>query len=110
VNVHFDFAFVVGRIVHEAVMNSLKHAFDEAVGGQIGVRLGRDSDGLEISVADDGRGMAPIEPTSPHTGLGLELIAQLVKHAGGTLDIRSGPGLSIVVRFRRTDSTGDGAP
>jgi len=111
VNVRFDFAFIAGRIVHEAVLNSLKHGFDDATGGTVTVGLSRrDHSELELSIVDNGKGLLPPEFASARTGLGLELIAQLVKQAGGTLDIRSGPGLAIVVRFKHTDSTGEGAP
>jgi PAS domain S-box-containing protein len=108
VKVRADLALVLGRILHEAVSNSLKHAFDEATGGEIVVRVvRRGRDELEISVADNGRGVPPPGTASPRAGLGLELMSRLVEQLGGTIDIRSGPGVAVLIRLKYADSTGE---
>jgi len=110
VKVRADLALVLGRIVHEAVLNSLKHAFDEATGGEIVVRMvRRERDELEISVADNGRGAPPPGAASLRAGFGLELMSRLVEQIGGTVDIRSGRGMAILIRLKYSDSTDDHA-
>lgn len=76
-----DVALAVG----EACANAIVHAYsgDEGV-----LRVTADivADGLQVVVADDGRGMAP-RADSPGLGLGVPLMVALTT----TLEFRSGP-------------------
>ena len=77
-------------------------------GGRIEVRARRHGDGLEVTVRDDGPGIAPehagllFRPyftTKKHgTGLGLFVTRKLVADHGGTLDFESRPGAGTVFR------------
>jgi signal transduction histidine kinase len=73
------------RVVEEALANVVKHAYASRV--ELTLRL--ISDGLEISVCDDGRGLpeAPIRP-----GLGLGSIAAHVGRVAGRWSITGRPG------------------
>jgi PAS domain S-box-containing protein len=96
--VRFDRALLIGRILHEAVANSVEHAFGEGPAGDIVVRLIRhEPDDLEVRIADTGRGM-PAAPAGETNGL--ELMRNLAAQLGGTLDMPSGPGTTVVVRLK----------
>lgn len=96
--VRFDRALLVSRILHEAVVNSVKHAFGESPARDIVVRLIRhEPDDLELRLSDTGRGM-PAAPAGETNGL--ELMRHLAAQLGGTLDILSGPGTTVVVRLK----------
>jgi two-component sensor histidine kinase len=100
--VRFDRALLIGRILHEAVANSVKHAFGEGPDGAIVVKLIRhEPDDLELRIADTGRGM-PAAPAGETNGL--DLMRHLAAQLGGTLDILSGPATTVVVRVRMSDS------
>lgn len=96
--VRFDRALLVSRILHEAVVNSVKHAFGDGPVRDIVVRLIRhEPDDLELRVADTGRGM-PAAPAGETNGL--ELMRNLAAQLGGTLEMLSGPGTTVVVRLK----------
>ena len=70
------------RIAQEAVLNAVKHAGP----GQIIVRLTRAGDRVELSVQDDGVGIA--EPLPPGGGMGLHIIEYRARTMGGTFRAR----------------------
>lgn len=81
----------------------------------VSITLDEDSDGwLTLTIADDGRGMAPeflAQVTDPFTttrttrkvGLGLPLLRLTAEQTGGSLDIQStlGVGTTLTARFQR---------
>lgn len=71
------------RCIQEAVTNVLKHA--EASSVRVVAR--RETDSLEISVEDDGRGAGSLEP-----GRGLSGMRERLADVGGTLEITRTPG------------------
>ncbi len=77
-------------LVLEAVTNALKHA--DASRLELSVRLG--SDGLEVRVADDGRGF---ELSPERGGRGLENMAERVEGLGGYLRLSSEPDVGTEV-------------
>jgi two-component system, sensor histidine kinase PdtaS len=90
-------ATTLGLLVNELVTNAMKHAYGVSAEGTVVVAL-RGADGVrELSVVDDGIGMA--EGTAP--GFGMNVVRTLVSQIRGTLDIRAAPesGTRFVVRF-----------
>ncbi|GAA2370631.1 sensor histidine kinase [Dactylosporangium salmoneum] len=80
------------RIALEALANAARHA--EA--SQVTVRLAGDDAHVVLEVIDDGVGFAP---DGPHPGrLGVRSMRERATLLGGTLDIRSAPGMGTVVR------------
>lgn len=81
------------RIVTEALNNAARHS------GAREVRLGVDRvpDGLEVAVADDGRGL----PTPLVTGVGLASMRARAEELGGTCTVVSGPagGTAVLARL-----------
>jgi two-component system NtrC family sensor kinase len=94
--------------------NLVQNAFD-ALGehGRVAIRSRRDGDVIEVSIADDGPGVAPehrgrlfepfftTKPIGLGTGLGLATSYQSVARHGGTLslDPEHHPGARFVVRL-----------
>lgn len=76
-----DRAICLSIIVNELVTNALKHAFDEGGGGVIRVESKLGPRGLELSVADNGKGM-PSKPGAGGSGLGSKLIETFVRQLG----------------------------
>jgi two-component system sensor histidine kinase UhpB len=88
-----DAQLVVYRVAQEALSNAARHSG----AGQAGVRLRRlDSGGVELAVADDGRGFAFDESEG---GLGIAGMRERALLIGGELSIESRPGRGTTVRL-----------
>ena len=87
------------RIVQESLTNVARHA--EA--SQVLVRLTRDADGIELTVADDGKGPPPLGPArGPNDGpggIGITSMRERAALMGGRFEAGRGPrgGLHVVV-------------
>lgn len=80
------------RIVQEGLSNALRHSRPSA----IDVRVALEAEGLMVTVADDGSGMAE----DPGTGYGLLGMSERVKAMGGTLTVTSRPGSGVTLTAR----------
>jgi signal transduction histidine kinase len=99
--------------INQVVMNLVSNAVDACVpGGQVTVRTvaaggpepGSGSEGIEIHIIDNGRGIDPdirerifeafftTKPQGKGTGLGLSISAGIVQAHGGRIDVESAPG------------------
>ncbi|MDX6624424.1 MAG: two-component system, NarL family, sensor histidine kinase UhpB [Solirubrobacterales bacterium] len=88
-----DAQLVVYRVAQEALSNATRHSGATSVG----VRLGRDAGGgVELEVADDGRGFAFDEA---ERGLGIAGMRERALLVGGELTIESRPGEGTTVRL-----------
>ena len=84
-------ALVAYRSVREALRNVERHADASCVQVQV---QGTDAR-LIVQVSDDGRGFDPQAP-APTGHLGLRVLRDGVTQAGGTLDLRSRPGSTVL--------------
>ena len=86
----------VSLAVGEACANAVVHAYGDGEPGVLRATAEITPDGLEVVIADEGRGLAP-RPDSPGAGLGLPLMAQLAT----AIEIRPGSdsGTEIWMRF-----------
>src|SRR3954469_494601 len=80
------------RVCREALRNVEKHAN----ASHVSVRVERDGSSAVLGVADDGRGLPSDTPEEGH--LGLQIVDDLVRDAGGTLSAAAAPGGGTVVR------------
>ena len=78
----------------EAVQNATKHA--DAT--RIDVELRETTEGLTLTVADDGKGLTTDVATG--TGTGTSSMRDRLRAVGGTLEIRSRPGHGTTVIAR----------
>ena len=76
---------LVWRVAQEAVRNALRHADAEHLDRR---RWHRPATGCTLDVTDDGVGFDPATPHGP-PGSGLRSLRDLVREAGGRLDVRA---------------------
>lgn len=74
-------------IVNELVTNALKHAFADGDRGTIRVSAEQRGGGLELSVADDGRGFKP--SNGKRRGIGMSLVQKFAGQIGATHELVS---------------------
>ena len=95
----------------EVILNLLENARNATpAGGRIAVIARRQNGSVELSVQDNGMGMAPdllgrvFEPhfstRTTGTGLGLPIVRRLVESWGGTVTAESETGRGTVIRVR----------
>lgn len=87
--------------VTEACTNVVRHAYDDTA-GPLEVTISPEDDILNITVADDGRGIAP-SPDLAGPGLGLGLIAALTDHLEVQRGETVGSRLMMSFRMKRFD-------
>ncbi len=87
-----DAQLVLYRVAQEALTNAARHS--EARRVEVGLRRG--ADGVELEVADDGRGFA-FEQSE--RGLGIGGMRERALLVGGELTIESRPGQGTTVRL-----------
>jgi signal transduction histidine kinase len=85
----------VFRIFQEILTNVARHA--QAT--RVRIRLGHAGDGIELEVADNGRGIRPEELADPKA-LGLFGIRERTGLLGGQLAVRGEPGRGTIVTLR----------
>jgi two-component sensor histidine kinase len=82
-----DQAVPMGLIVNELVTNALKYAFPRHTKGTVLVTLKRVPGELQLTVADDGRG---VDPRRADSGLGGRLVEGFAQQLGGHVERESG--------------------
>ena len=105
-------AIPLGLIVNELVTNTLKHAFPDGRLGTVDVQLEYLTDTVEFSkgdtlddglgqltVTDNGTGLPPDFNFEETPSMGLHLVNVLVEQLQGELEVRTGNGTSIAVKF-----------
>lgn len=96
-----DEASRLGLIASEMITNALKHAFDDEIGGgEIRVELRQTSEGVRLSVEDDGKGIDPQAWPNEAT-MGGRIVTALVARAEGSLVARplASGGTQVVVEI-----------
>jgi signal transduction histidine kinase len=85
------------RIAQEAINNALKHAQAK----RITLRLQDSLQSIDLTIADDGRGLPAEQSGRP--GMGLQVMDYRARLIGARLDVRSeaGHGVSIVCSLPR---------
>jgi PAS domain S-box-containing protein len=104
IHVSLDTAIPCSLVMNELISNCIKHAFPQAGDGRIIISL-RSKDGLiELSVRDDGVGVANgFDPRAAKT-LGLPLVINLIEHqlkGSISLDTTGGTAFRILFQDRK---------
>jgi PAS domain S-box-containing protein len=98
---NMDTAVPCGLIINELISNSLKYAFPEGREGEIHVELRETADRTaDLTVADDGVGLAPGFDWVNARSLGLRLVRTLAQQLDASLEMGEGPGTRFHLRFR----------
>jgi two-component sensor histidine kinase len=93
-------AVPIGIIVNEVVTNAIKHAFPSRPENptiRISLHMIDENTAL-LKITDNGTGVPP-ELGNRKTGLGLRLVTELTKDIDGVVEVSSGPGTTVAVRF-----------
>jgi PAS domain S-box-containing protein len=94
--VEADTAFALGILLTELITNAVKYAFPPPRSGTIFANAQRGEAGrVEVSIKDDGIGMASFREGS----LGYGLVRSLVQQIDGTIAVQSDPGLAVTISF-----------
>ena len=97
--VNIDKAIPIGLIVNELVTNAFKHAFSNVSQPLVNISLANNADGsMELTIADNGNGMAENSATSK--SFGMKLVRTLVDQLDGTMDIKFNKGTSFNIQIR----------
>ncbi len=93
-----ELASPLAMVLTELLQNATEHAFGET-GGHVEVRVGRRGQQLEVTVADDGRGLPPGFDPERSGSLGLSIVRTLVEsELAGSLGFESDAGAGTRVR------------
>ena len=94
-------AIALAMVTHELITNALKHAYPEGEPGPINVSLHATSEGgLELRVADQGRGVPEDFDVNQSPSLGMKVVASTTAQLGGSLEVnRLNPGTEFVIRL-----------
>ncbi|MDI3339838.1 MAG: GAF domain-containing protein [Sphaerobacter sp.] len=110
------------QVLTNLVSNALKYSPD---GGEVRLRLGRSGDEAELTVSDQGIGIAPADQArlfqpftraerarqlASGTGLGLYITQRIVREHGGTIALESTPGQGTTVTVRLPIAPFGGTP
>jgi signal transduction histidine kinase len=114
------------RCQHELMAQAIANLLDNAVkftpaGGRIAIEVHHDNSDIVLTIADSGPGIPPTDRqrvlerfvrlegsrTGPGTGLGLSLVAAVVKLHGGSLQFGDeDPGLKVEIRCPASTTAG----
>lgn len=90
-----DMAQQLAIAINELAINAAKHAYGGKPGGRLKVDCRREGRDIVVTVADDGPGL---EGRSGSGGLGMSIIAALVRDLGGSLAAHSDGGARFTIR------------
>lgn len=94
-----DAAIPCGLIINELTSNILKHAFIKRTTGSIRITIDRHHDLVNLTVSDDGSGIADgVDPYNPKT-LGLRLVTALTDQINGSVCFENRDGTTVRLAF-----------
>lgn len=104
VTLDMDQGVAVGMLIAELVANAFKHAFEPGQAGAVTVGITNTaSETIELTVADDGRGLPPDFDIEKPNSLGLRLVtAAVTRELGGTIKVAQNSGTRFTIQFNST--------
>jgi two-component sensor histidine kinase len=91
-------AISMGLVTTELVINALKHAFPNDIGGEILVKYELDEANWRLSISDNGVGFQQDGSGRGHTGLGTAIVEALAHQLKASVEITKRlPGMSVSV-------------
>ncbi len=91
-----DMAQQLAIAINEFAINAAKHAYDGKPGGRLVVTSRRDGRELVVTVADQGKGLAG--GMGRQGGLGMSIVAAIVRDLKGTLTVQGDSGTAFTIR------------
>lgn len=96
INVPGDMAQQLGMAINEIAINAAKHAYEGRAGGRLEVAARREQNSLTLTVRDQGKGLGG--GGQAHHGLGMSIIAALVRDMKGSLTAHDDGGACYTIR------------
>ncbi|MBL0047216.1 MAG: PAS domain S-box protein [Bacteroidetes bacterium] len=98
-DVYLDMAKAIpcGLIVNELVTNSYKHAFKNTKDAQISVSIQQKADYVQLTISDNGVGMASFIPNE--NSLGIAIVQDLAKQIGAQISYSNKGGSTLQITF-----------
>jgi two-component sensor histidine kinase len=95
-----DMAQQLGIAINEFAINAAKHAYDGRPGGKLMVTARREGYDLVLGVADQGKGLSGglQRQGGSGGGLGMSIVAAIVRDLKGVLTVQSDGGTSFTIR------------
>lgn len=91
-----DMAQQLAIAINEFAINAAKHAYQGQPGGRLMVTCRRDGHELVLTVADQGQGLN--DGRSAAGGLGMSIVAAIVRDLKGVLTVQSDRGAAFTIR------------
>lgn len=102
VDLNLDQAIPCGLIVNELLTNAVKYAFpDNHKGGAISISVKEKKGLVEISVADNGKGLPRGFDVNKTNSLGLQLVSTLTEQLDGKLAVQNQAGARFIITFKK---------
>ncbi|HCQ14370.1 MAG TPA: hypothetical protein DIU01_14115 [Flavobacterium sp.] len=97
---YFDIqtAIPLGLIINEVLCNSLKHAFDEGVDGEIVIDLQKIDETFTLIISDNGKGMD--DKKKRKDAIGMDLVELLIMQLKATIVKVEGKGTMYEIKFK----------
>jgi two-component sensor histidine kinase len=92
-----DTAQQLAIAINEFAINAAKHAYDVA-GGRLIITSRREGPELVLTVADEGKGLSAGPSAPGQGGLGMSIVAAIVRDLRGTLTVQSDQGARFTIR------------
>lgn len=99
IDLDIDRAIPCGLLINELVVNAFKHAFDNGEKGMLEVKLKRERSEIELSVADNGKGLPENFEEKKNASLGMMLINTFTSQLEATMEVDNGNGAHFTFRF-----------
>ena len=93
-----DMAQQLAIAVNEFAINAAKHAYAGAPGGRLDITCRRDGSEVVLTVADHGRGLDAGAKPGGAGGLGMSIVAAIVRDLRGALSVKSDDGAAFTIR------------
>jgi two-component sensor histidine kinase/CheY-like chemotaxis protein len=100
ISLDINTAIPCGLIINELVTNSIKHAFQGIIKGEIIIELKYEDDYLKMKVQDNGVGFPEEVNLNNIKTLGLQLVISLTKQLDGSIELIKGNGTCFNIIFK----------
>jgi two-component sensor histidine kinase len=98
VSVPGDMAQQLAIAINEFAINTAKHAYDGRPGGRLDIVARREGAELVLTVSDEGKGLDHGVKAQGPGGLGMSIVAAIIRDLRGTLTAKSEGGATFTIR------------
>ncbi|MDP1746509.1 MAG: ATP-binding protein [Bacteroidota bacterium] len=95
-----DSAIPCGLIINEIVTNALKYAFTDQKNGEVNVSLTQKNEFIQLTIADNGKGLPDKIDYRNTDSLGMQLVVTLVQQLGGEIVLDNSNGAKYTITFK----------